>query len=140
MNVFAYGTLMDADIMKHVSGIAERGKNAVLRGYRRYKVHGEQYPGIICENGGEVEGILYSDISDEALRNLDIFEGEMYSREKVQVVLNREAGNVEAMVYVVKPEHADKLIKKPWDFDHFLENGKQLFEDHYCGFDELQGK
>lgn len=138
MNIFAYGTLMDADIMSHVSGVTGRGTNAVLEGYARYRVSGEQYPGIVPEGGGKVEGMVYFDISADQVRRLDIFEGEMYSREKIKVKIVGENTTAEVMAYVVKPEHVHFLTRKPWDFEGFLKEGKRLFEEDYYGFDELQ--
>ena len=138
MNIFAYGTLMDTDIMRHVSGVSGAGKKGVVTGYSRYRVRGEQYPGIVSDGNGRVEGILYCGITDNELARLDIFEGDMYRREQVEVQLAEEGAIEKAMAYVIRPEHAHRLTGEPWDFANFLEQGKRLFEEHYCGFGELE--
>lgn len=140
MNIFAYGTLMDTDIMEQVSGCSGDGKSAVLEGYQRYGVRGEQYPGIIADNEGKVDGVLYSEVSPAAVRKLDLFEGEMYSREEIRVRITGDSQTVKAMAYVVKQEYEHMLTQQSWDFDSFLENGKKLFENNYYGFGELQEK
>ena len=79
-DLFAYGTLMSRDIMQRVSGQRCEATPGVLRGYRRNRICGEVYPGIIASPGGMVEGILYSGLAEDAWKRLDLFEGEMYRR------------------------------------------------------------
>jgi hypothetical protein len=52
--------------MAEVSGLDIPPKPATLRGYRRLKVKGEVYPGIIPDGGGSVTGVLYRDIDQAA--------------------------------------------------------------------------
>lgn len=141
MNLLAYGTLMAPDIMQEVSGCAAiESVDATLDGYRRYGVRGEQYPGIIRANEGQVEGVLYLDVPPEAVVRLDLFEGDMYSRESVTASRKSDGKTVEAMAYVVRPQFAHLLTAEQWDFQDFLKNGKQLFEELYSGYEEFNGK
>lgn len=138
MHLFTYGTLMALDIMGDVSGCALEGVGVILDGYERYGVRGEQYPGIIKADHGRVEGVLYYNVPPEALTRLDLFEGKMYSREPVRVVRKDDGKFIEAMAYVITPESAHMLTGKAWDFNNFIQNGKQIFEDLYSGFGEIK--
>lgn len=137
MNLLAYGTLMAPDIMKEVSGGVWGSIPVILEGYRRYGIRGEQYPGIVRADEGQVEGVLYLDVSPEAITRLDLFEGKTYSREPVRVLQKSEGIPFEAMTYVVKPEFVHLLTLESWDFNNFVKNGKQLFEELYDGFEVL---
>lgn len=137
MNVFVYGSLMDKEIMNYVSGCLPDGEKAVLLDYGRYRIINEQYPGIRHENGQSVEGYLYYNVSSEAVGRLDLFEGDMYLRQEVEVQLENEGVPLKAMVYVVKPGYVKLLTDTAWSFDEFLAEGKTKFTSGYHGFDEL---
>lgn len=140
MNLFTYGTLMAPDIMKAVAGCSLQSIEVGLEGYRRFGIRGEEYPGIIKADGGKVEGVLYLDVPAEAMARLDLFEGNMYSRNPVMVSVKDSVRQLEAMVYVIKPEFAHLLTSRGWDFQNFLKNGKRLFETGYGGFEALGGR
>lgn len=137
MNLYAYGTLMAPDIMQAVAGCRLQSVEATLEGYRRFGIRGEEYPGIIRVKGGRVEGVLYRDVPSEAMARLDLFEGEMYSRDAVMVQPGDKDKPLSAMVYVIKPEFTHLLTSEEWDFQNFLKHGKRLFEDGYGGFEAL---
>ncbi len=137
LNILAYGTLMASDIMRDVSGGTWESTVAVLEGYQRRGVRDEKYPGIVRSDEGRVEGVLYLNISEHAIHRLDLFEGEMYSRQQVSVRRKIEGGLVEAMTYVVKPEYAHLLTERSWDFQDFVKSGKKQFQELYKGYDSL---
>ncbi len=137
MDLFTYGTLMVPEIMRHVAGCDLQGVAVTVEGYVRYGVRGEQYPGVIGSADERVEGILYRDVPTEAMRRLDLFEGEMYHRETVRVVRKSDGVAMAAEVYVFKPAYAHLLTGDPWDFQRFLKNGRKFFEDGYRGFQQL---
>ena len=83
MHLFAYGTLMCVDIMHKVSACRPAHAPATLGNYRRCRVDGEVYPGVVGEQGGLVPGLVYFDVPAEAWARLDAFEGEMYCRRTV---------------------------------------------------------
>lgn len=124
---------MCEDIMTSIAGPCVRASEAVLRGHQRKSVRDEKYPGMIPFPASSVTGILYSDISEAGLNALDEFEGEMYQRVEVDVEL--PGGEcARACAYVVRPEYQQILTTDDWDFDEFLENGKQVFLAEYGGF------
>jgi gamma-glutamylcyclotransferase (GGCT)/AIG2-like uncharacterized protein YtfP len=136
-DLFAYGTLMCDDIMRSVAGCALSHTHAVLRGYRRYAVRGEDYPALVAGGGGLVEGVLYHDIPDTAWLRLDRFEGEMYERRFVDVLLTD--GRTESVyAYIIRPEFEGRLESTEWDFEAFLRSGKNRFETHYPGYGALK--
>jgi gamma-glutamylcyclotransferase (GGCT)/AIG2-like uncharacterized protein YtfP len=102
-NLFVYGTLLCEDIFVTVSGCRRRSKYCFLNDYRRLRVSGEHYPGIIPLPGNRVEGLLYLAVPESAWGRLDRFEGKMYHRQPVEVELH--GGDLEmAFAYTVRPE------------------------------------
>jgi gamma-glutamylcyclotransferase (GGCT)/AIG2-like uncharacterized protein YtfP len=138
MNIFVYGSLMDREIMNHVSGSDPFGKSAVLHDFGRYKIEDAHYPGMLKEQGNRVEGLLYFDVVPDAVYRLDIFEGEMYSREEVDVRLKENNDMHKAMTYVLKDEYRYVLSSSGWSFEEFLVSGKRLFIAAYKGFEDLR--
>ena len=133
MNLFAYGTLMDAEIMIRVSGVAREGVKAVLQNYIRRTVRGEVFPGIAARQGSRVDGILYPDLPPQALKRLDRFEGDLYVRTPVTVV--SEGGRwIAAQAYAVADRFVERLSDEEWSFRRFLENDKEAFWAGYPGY------
>lgn len=132
-DLFAYGSLMCDDIMTVVAGIHLRSTTAILRGYRRFLVRGEQYPGLIVDPEGAVQGIVYHNIPAECWRRLDRFEGEMYDRAAV-VPCDGKGRALPACCYIVKPPFQHLLTATEWSYSAFLQDGKQKFLNQYCGF------
>lgn len=133
---FTYGSLMCADIMSDVTGLALVGQPARLAGHARHPVRDEDYPGLVPDPASNVVGVLYCNLDAAALRRLDAFEGEMYERLRVPVTLANGAG-VEAWCYVVRPGFRARLLPGEWDFEAFLAGGKDRFRARYVGFSEL---
>lgn len=132
-DLFTYGSLMCGDIMTEVAGAQLRATPAVLPGYRRFLVRGEQYPGVVPDRGGTVAGLVYHGIDEEGWARLDRFEGELYDRRPVTVRYENGSG---AMVdcYVFRPEFASRLTEIEWEYTAFLRDGKALFQQQYRGF------
>jgi len=135
-NLFAYVTLMCDDIMKAVAGYLPVKKNGVIAGYRRLAVRNEQYPGLVKAPGGSVAGVVYFDISERGWQRLDSFEGDMYSRENVEIMV--EGATLVSCTYVVKENFHHLLSDSDWSFQRFMDQGKGKFEDGYSGYDELK--
>jgi gamma-glutamylcyclotransferase (GGCT)/AIG2-like uncharacterized protein YtfP len=137
VNLFTYGSLMCDDIMFAVVNCQLERSNAVLKGYYRTKVQNEEYPGIIPQSDSQVDGVLYLDLPEAAIEQLDVFEGEYYDRQGVQIY-SEKFGETDAMTYVVKPQYCHLLTYTEWSFADFLEVGKQKFERAYFGFRDIQ--
>jgi gamma-glutamylcyclotransferase (GGCT)/AIG2-like uncharacterized protein YtfP len=126
MHLFAYGTLMDADIMTEVSGDHYRSQEATLAGYVRKTVRGEVYPAIASQAGSSVDGVIYFDVSAQAFERLDIFEGELYSRNQVVVAYDNDKA-VTVFAYVIAASEAHRLSTTDWSFEEFQNTHKPCF-------------
>jgi len=136
MNLFAYGTLMDTEIMAGVSDCRPAQHTACLSDYRRLSVSGEVYPALVEETAGRVAGVLYTGLPESAWPRLDRFEGEIYQRISITVV-DREGWLHPAETYLCKPEFRHLLADSDWSFEKFLESGKRLFAEEYRGFEAI---
>lgn len=107
-NVFVYGTLMFPEVVLRVAGWDRPGEPATLKGFRRYEANTRQrgnYPVIVPDPCGTVDGLIYQGMSGEQLQQLDDFEfvsGELYNRQAVEIDLGQES--LSAQVYVAGPE------------------------------------
>ncbi|KDQ15803.1 hypothetical protein BOTBODRAFT_76654, partial [Botryobasidium botryosum FD-172 SS1] len=100
-SAFFYGTLMHPDVLRRViENDASHLKTcpAILMGYTRHHVKECDYPAIVPYEKSKalfpqdiapdercVRGVLVTGLSEEDIRLLDIFEGDEYVREEVQV-------------------------------------------------------
>lgn len=133
---FTYGTLMCQEIMQEVCGDSFNSVPGQLIGFSRRSIQGQYYPGIIASAEDAVEGILYLDVSSQAWQRLDIFEGEQYQRQLVEVHLDN-GSTLMAETYVIRTEFMNVLENKKWSFDDFLKNGKTLFQSQYIGYEAI---
>ena len=136
MNLFVYGTLMDADIMGRVTGSAYQSQEATLQEYSRRTVRGEVYPAIIKQSGCSVDGVVYFNISLVDIERLDKFEGSLYERIEVEVIFNN-GERVSSQTYVISTKSAHQLSNDNWSYDNFLAKHKNQFQNGYYGYDEL---
>ncbi|GAB4336634.1 MAG: hypothetical protein Kow0089_07150 [Desulfobulbaceae bacterium] len=107
-NLFAYGTLLFPGTMREVAGCSPHSVPAVLPGYARRAVRGEQYPAILPEAGNRVEGLVYLNVPATAWERLDRYEGKMYVRTSVRVILE-DGTTVSADTYVIHPDWSGQL-------------------------------
>jgi len=137
MNLFAYGTLMDIEILAGITRCRPDRQAAVLSGYSRHPVRGEVYPALVEKEGGRVAGVLYLDLPESVWPCLDRFEGEMYRRVS-ESVIDRNGLALPAGTYFCRPGFRHLLKESEWSFEKFLKSGKMLFKDEYRGFNEVK--
>ncbi|HEY5704430.1 MAG TPA: gamma-glutamylcyclotransferase family protein [Terrimicrobiaceae bacterium] len=118
--LFAYGTLMFPAVIKSVIGRVPDSHSAVISGYRRLEVAGESFPGLVTENGGSVEGLLYENISSNEWERLASFEDDFY--ELQQIIVDCSGTNVGALAFIVPPSRRSVLSGKVWNPEFFQEN------------------
>lgn len=135
MDIFTYGTLMDADIMSRVSGQTLECRAATLSGYVRKRMAGEAYPAILSDAESTVSGQLYRGVNTEAIQRLDAFEGDHYDRRVVTLKLENGEQH-EAQVYALKDEFYHLASQDDWTLEWFLKHGKTDFMA-YEGFDAI---
>jgi len=119
-HLFCYGTLMEPRIMQLVTGKEFTLQKASLSGYSRYVVKGADYPGVVQDPAGEVQGMLCLGVTASHLKKLDRFEGDMFRRQLVRVKgpYNR---TVNAWCYVVPRRAAMRLSKNEWSLEEYRE-------------------
>lgn len=136
-NLFAYGTLMCDDIMQAVCTHAfVAGERALLLDYSRHAVIDQPFPALIESSGEQLWGVLYRQVPEDGWLRLDQFEGTNYARRAVRVQL-ASGDKVEAEVYVVIESYLGQVSAEPWDYEQFLEKGRQQFESGYTGYKAL---
>ncbi len=133
MKIFTYGTLMIPDVMYAVTTREFRFKDAILRGYARFTVKGESYPGIIPVADTVTEGIIYFDVDELSLERLDAFESNLYQRTPVRVETEKDE-ILNAETYVVRPEYRGYLSSKEWNVKEFNQKHLGAFLETYLGF------
>lgn len=135
MNLFAYGTLLDEEIMARVSGCRPARLPAILPGHRRHALIGKAYPAVVRQEGCTVQGICYLNLPLRAWQALDLFEDEMYERVPVRIIT--DAGlTLSAETYLCRPEFRHLLAADDWSFADFLRSHKARFEAEYAGFQD----
>jgi len=132
LDLFVYGTLMVPEVMRRVCGHGRPGEPALLHDHRRRQVRGEVYPAIVPRVGEAVGGILYRGMTPVQLAALDAFEGRMYRREVVTVVVGARV--LAAASYVLAPGLRHLLSDADWSLDEFVANGLHGFLAGYPGF------
>jgi gamma-glutamylcyclotransferase (GGCT)/AIG2-like uncharacterized protein YtfP len=137
MNLFAYGTLIDTEIMAQVSGATHRFQQATLNNYVRKTVRGEVYPAITRQKRGSVNGVVYFNVSPEAFHRLDKFEGSLYIRTDVEAICDN-GERVDTYTYVISEKYSHQLSAEDWNYENFEEKDKHLFLEGYKGYDELK--
>jgi hypothetical protein len=128
---------MCEDILSSVAGCAPVSVAVVLNDFRRLRVQGEHYPGLVRHPGGRVEGVLYHTLEAPAWARLDRFEGAMYERIPVTVELG-DGTRVQADTYLIRPESENLLESVEWDFEVFLKQGKDGFVRDYAGYETVR--
>ena len=130
--VFAYGTLMFAEVVGAVTGLAMTGLPARLEGFARFRVRGAVYPGIRPVRGAWVDGVVYPEVSARSLRLLDVFEGDLYRRETL--VVETGAGRLSADAWVVRPSRERLLTDRPWEPEPFRRRHLRRYLDRIGRF------
>lgn len=116
-SLFTYGTLLFPEIMEAVVGRSLPSQHATLHGYQRYRVRGCVYPGLATEQRSLVQGRLYRGLDEQLWHRLDMFEGSLYERIEVPVVVDRALQA--AQVYIIRGPYQHELSHDVWDVDVF---------------------
>ena len=117
--LFAYGTLAIAPVLRLIVGRDLAATAATLHDYERFTLHGQVYPGIVEAPGHRVTGCLYVAVDPAAWARLDAFEGSMYTRKPVTVMIG--AGEtLPAETYTLLPQYHYLLSTEPWDQTTFM--------------------
>jgi len=110
-----------------------RSQKAILRDYARFRVKGESYPGIIPVTDAITEGIIYFNVNEFSLEQLDTFEGDLYERTRIWVE-TEEKQILNAQAYVIQSKYLGYLSRKEWDVKEFIKKELDMFLMTYSGF------
>ena len=123
---------MVAEVMGRVSGFHRAGDVAVLPGHRRGRLSGRLYPAIVPWPGSRVEGLLYRGLEPGQFEALDAFEGAMYRRVAVNVVVG--ADRFSAETYLLRKSWSHLLGDGDWSLQRFVSEDLREFLAEYPGF------
>ncbi len=134
MNVFTYGSLTFDRIWSLVVRGSYRSQPARVGGFARFAVTGQDYPGVLRQPGGQVDGRLYFDVEPADLARLDHFEGADYERVATEAALVQAdaAVPVQAPAQIYLFRFPDRLSAAPWDINGFAREGIHRFVADYC--------
>ena len=118
-HLFAYGSLIVPEVMEAVAGRSFAHAPARLLGYERRALVDRVYPGVVARAGAETSARVYLDLDGRALRRVDFFEADEYTRESVEVVLDG-GSRLSAEVYVIRSDQRDLTRPEPWDEQAFI--------------------
>ena len=133
MNLFVYGTLMIPSVMYTVTARRFPFADAILKGYARYRVKGESYPGIIPAAEAVTEGIICFGVDEISLKRLDEFEGDLYQRNRIMVE-TKKGETYNAETYAIRSEYISCLSSEKWNLKDFSRNYLDAFLESYSGF------
>jgi gamma-glutamylcyclotransferase (GGCT)/AIG2-like uncharacterized protein YtfP len=112
--LFAYGTLLDAEIWRRVVGESLPNLPGKCRGFAAYWVDGAEYPGMIAESPAtETLGRAFLGVENSVLARLDAYEGQHYTREIVEVDCS-DGLTRRCWTYLWKKEFAHLLTTARW--------------------------
>jgi gamma-glutamylcyclotransferase (GGCT)/AIG2-like uncharacterized protein YtfP len=99
VNLFVYGTLRDAALVRRLTGRQFSVEAAVLAGYRRFEPPGS-YPYITPEPHAEVHGDILRNVDADTLQVFDAYEneGRLYRRVDVWVTISGRREPAQAYV------------------------------------------
>lgn len=138
MNLFTYGSLMFPAVWNRVAGEAFASAPAVLEGFEARKVRGQSYPVLVGAPGGRTRGVVYFDLTPEAVARLDRFEGDFYRRVPVTLKLER-GGEIPAEVYAAAREDHPDVSPELWSAEEFERTHLESFLREDPGFREEPG-
>ena len=122
MHLFTYGTLTFPEVWKRIAVGEVHSEPATLNGFAIYRVRDAVFPGIRRSREVDaVKGMLYRDLDEETLFELDTYESDFYNRETVWVSTEDEQA-IECQAYVVPPSNYNMLSEEIWDPQWFAEN------------------
>jgi gamma-glutamylcyclotransferase (GGCT)/AIG2-like uncharacterized protein YtfP len=113
MNLFAYGTLMFPEVWARAAREECASRSAELHGYEARRLSGVTFPGLIEAPGIITPGLVYLNVSPEAMVRLDAYEDDFYDRIPVTVELEN-GQTMEAQVYLISPEHRFMVLPERW--------------------------
>ncbi len=119
-NLFTYGTLMFPEVWQRIDVGEFPSQPATLPGFAIYRIKDAVFPGILrAEPADHVKGVLYFDLDEDTLFELDAYESDLYDR--IPVIAATEQGPVECTAFVIPDACRKALSNEVWDAKRFEE-------------------
>ena len=96
--------------------VAHVSVRARLDGWSRHAIRGKTYPAAVPAIGACVEGVLWLDLDEDAMRRLDRFEGDEYARDPVLVTV---PGGERVSAHVYRWRDTASVLPTDWSSDEF---------------------
>ena len=124
-HLFIYGTLRDREVCEKVLGRAVSDADlrpAFAQGFATHKVADVSYPCLLPSLGAKAYGFILSNLSDDDIGTLDLFEGVNYRRVPIEVT----SGDETIMSEYYRP---NELLQTDgvWDLAIWQKEGKAAF-------------
>lgn len=123
-HLFVYGSLLFSDLVKALTGRTSNSVPVTLKGYKRCRIKGCDYPAITEEPGSNVDGLLIKDVDFHSMQILMFFEGDEYQPRQV-MVFDQDI-EITATTFVWIGEKG-LLEDKDWDANEFRQKSLQLY-------------
>jgi len=122
MSLFAYGTLMFAEVWRRI-GIGEfETQPATLSGHAVYRIRDAVIPGMVKANAeDQVTGLIYHGLDEETLFELDAYESDLYERIAVQATA-ADGTSIECQAFVIPESHRQAVTNELWDATWFKQH------------------
>jgi gamma-glutamylcyclotransferase (GGCT)/AIG2-like uncharacterized protein YtfP len=98
MRLFVYGTLLDATLVRRLTGQPANARPARLAGFRRVRLRGTPYP-TLARGRGTVYGAVLR-VDGRAFRRLNAYEGPRYRLHRVRPRLLASRATVAALAWI----------------------------------------
>lgn len=127
MNLFAYGTLIFADIWQCVVGHEVESKTAELSGYQVRRVVDDLFPVMVPGTSEDIaQGVVYYGLTDRDVQLLDHYEAHLYERIEVQP-LAEDGSSATCQTYVLREQYSSAASEEAWTTAWFAKHAKQEY-------------
>ncbi len=119
MNLFTYGTLMFPEVWKRINIGEFASQPATLYEFAIYRIRDAVFPGLVRGSASDqVRGLVYFDLDEETLFEIDTYESNLYERVPVAVTLDN-GSQLSCETYRVLDSCRDVITEEPWDASRF---------------------
>ncbi|PSC72734.1 AIG2 [Micractinium conductrix] len=134
MTCFVYGTLMYPEVLSALISRVPRSEPALIRGYQRYAIRGQVFPGTVVSTAdASVQGLVLFDLRPQELEMFDEFEGDEYFKQDVQAELLESGDSMPTSIYIWQ-DRLRPLLQGEWDPEAFRQQRLDSYVEMCRGF------